>query len=117
VIFSTQVVNQYRKHQISMAAERKKKRHEEALAVDVANEDRMKKDEAEFQVRGKGRCRMRGERMRGKKRGRVRNFPFQTLKIRKVSLVVMGSGRYALRLASPRPAYRPPGVWPPAGCN
>lgn len=44
-----QVVNQYRKHQISMAAERKKKRHEEALAVDVANEDRMKKDEAEFQ--------------------------------------------------------------------
>jgi hypothetical protein len=47
----------------------------------------------------------------------VRNFPCQTLKISKVSIVVMGSQRYALRAASHRPAYRPPGVWPPAGRN
>jgi hypothetical protein len=29
----------------------------------------------------------------------------------------MGSKQYALRAASPRRAYRPPGVWPPAGRN
>jgi hypothetical protein len=36
----------------------------------------------------------------------VRNFPCQTLKISKVSIVVMGSQRYALWAASPRPANR-----------
>jgi hypothetical protein len=42
--------------------------------------------------------------------GDVRNFPCQTLKISKVSIVVMGSQRYALPAARPRPAYRPPGL-------
>jgi hypothetical protein len=45
----------------------------------------------------------------------VRKFPCQTLKISKVSPVVMGSKWYAMQAASPRPTYRPPGVCVPAG--
>ena len=47
----TQMVNKYRQHQVEMKTEKRKMRREEAVAIDKMHEERMIKDEQEFQVK------------------------------------------------------------------
>ena len=44
------MVNTYRQHQIGMKTEKKKTKQEESVAIDKMLEERMIRDEKEFQV-------------------------------------------------------------------